>query len=132
MMSSPSNNFLLRNPSLCVQDCLLEVFYCYTPQTLLTLSSLIKSVMSLCLHAITVMPAAIDIFCRWFLYKMQNIWRPGILSEEEILASHADTADRVTNGMTERERDVKLRPLCLERNLQWFYGQLNYTAPEHK
>lgn len=52
------------------------------------------------------MPAAIDIFCRWFLYKMQNIWRPGILSEEEILASHADTADRVTNGMTEREREM--------------------------
>ena len=103
----------------------------FTAQTLLTLSALIKSVMSLGLHAITVMPAAIDIFCRWFLYKMQNIWRPGFLSKE-ILASHADTADRVTNGMTEKERDVKLRPLCLERNLQWFYGQLNYTAPEQK
>lgn len=30
------------------------------------------------------------LFCRWFLWKMQNIWRPGFLSKE-IPASHADT-----------------------------------------
>ena len=43
------------------------------------------------------------LFCRWFLWKMQNIWRPGFLSKE-IPASLTLTADRVTNGMTERER----------------------------
>ena len=67
-MSSPSNNFLLRNNlSLCVQDCLHEEFYCRTPQTLLTLSAMIKSSASLCRHTITVMPpAAIDFFVAGF------------------------------------------------------------------
>ena len=73
------------------------------------------------------------LFCRWFLWKMQNIWRPGFLSKE-IPASHADTDCWQSDEWNDwdGERDVKLRPLCLERNLQWFYGQLNYTAPEQK
>lgn len=75
-------------------------------------------------------PAAIDFFVAGFSENAKYLEARNLV--RGILASHADTADRVTNGMTERERDVKLRPLCLERNLQWFYGQLNYTAPEHK